>query len=61
MNGMLKSSYKVHCTICGCSHTRSASVIVENTPESIAAGKKELTEKLTKSYTCRICSSILKS
>jgi len=57
--GQIKTSKTVYCEVCGCSHKRNVKAFVyENTTESINKAKVELTSKINKEYTCRICKSI---
>lgn len=58
--GQLKSKKTVYCNICSQSLTRKASVLVYSQDE-VENAKKELTLKLNKEYTCKICTSIAKS
>lgn len=59
--GQLKAKKTVYCTVCSSSLLRKVSVnIYHNTPEYIAAGKVEISNKLSLDYTCKICKSILK-
>lgn len=58
--GKLQSKFTVYCTICTQPITRSASVRIYSKDESeINAAKVELTNRLSKHYTCNICKSIL--
>lgn len=58
--GQLKSKKTVYCTICSQSLTRKATVLIYS-QEEVEKAKKELSLKLNKEYTCKICSSIAKS
>ena len=58
--GQLKSKKTVYCTICSQSLTRKATVLVYSKDE-VENAKKELSLKLNKEYTCKICSSIIKT
>jgi len=58
--GQLKSKKTVYCTICSQSLTRKATVLVYS-QEEVDSAKKELTLKLNKDYTCKICASIVKA
>lgn len=55
--GQLKTKKIVYCTICSQSLTRKSSVFVYSQDE-LENAKKELTLKLNKKYTCKICKSI---
>jgi hypothetical protein len=60
--GQLKAKKTVNCTVCTMSLTRNMKIYVyENSPEAIEKAKKELTLKLNKDYTCKVCASILKT
>jgi len=58
--GQLKSKKTVYCSICSQSLTRKATFLVYS-QEEVEGAKKELTLKLNKEYTCKICSSIVKT
>ena len=60
--GQLKAKSIAYCTICSCTNKRTITVnIYENSPEEIAKGKAEIKAKAAKKYTCRLCTSIVKS
>jgi hypothetical protein len=59
--GQLQTKSTAYCTICGCSTRRNIKVLIyKNTPEEIERAKSEIAQKIDKSYTCRICVSIVK-
>jgi hypothetical protein len=58
--GQLKSKKTVYCAICSQSLIRKATVLIYS-KEEVESAKKELSFKLNKEYTCKICSSILKT
>lgn len=60
--GKITAKTKAYCTVCQSQITRNISALVyENTPIGIEKAKSELRLKAEKSYTCRICASILKN
>jgi hypothetical protein len=60
--GQLKAKSTAYCTICSCTNKRTITVnIYENSPEEIEKGKAEIKARAAKKYTCRICTSIIKS
>jgi len=58
--GQISVKVQKHCTICNCSFKRVlVANIYQNTPDEIEGAKQELINRAGKSYTCRICKSII--
>ena len=58
--GILKVKKTVYCEVCSATYKRESKITVyENT--DINEAKKELTKKVNKKYTCKVCKSIANS